>query len=144
MKLPEVISMGNLLVKLMRLTPVEALPQSGSFSSGDTAIYMRPVGSTGFIGAVGPTDFGGCIPDSFANAGVDYPYSQILPHHPTYSQVEYFKAAKWRYLTAAVSEVTGCRRRKVAGALTITRREPLKSNPPRQQGLNLIQGNGAG
>ncbi|MFN8453662.1 MAG: PfkB family carbohydrate kinase [Anaerolineae bacterium] len=125
-KLPEVISMENLLVEVMRLNLAETLPQSGVFSSGDTAMYIDAVarrgGSVGFTGAVGQDDFGGCILDRFARDGVDYAYSQVLPHHttgaafvrqfiyhwrhaaagqfnPSYVQAEYFTAAKWLHLT---------------------------------------------
>lgn len=168
MKLPEVISRGNLLAEVMRLHLDEALHESGTFAgpfpSGDTAIYIDAVarqgGSAGFIGAVGQDDFGHCILDRFARDGVDYSHSQILPQHttgvafvayfndgsrqfiyywrhaaagplsPTYVQSEYFKAAKWRRLTVA-SDEEGCRRRKAAGALAVTRRGPMEGNPTR-------------
>lgn len=71
MKLPEVISMGNLWVEVMRLHLAEILPHSdtciGPFPGSDTAIYTQ------------------CIyPWRHAAAG---------PLNPTYMQIEYFAMA---------------------------------------------------
>jgi sugar/nucleoside kinase (ribokinase family) len=144
LKLPEVISMGTLLVEVMRLNRDEPLDQSGTFAgpfpSGDTPIYIDAVArlgrSAGFIGAVGPDDFGRCLLNRFARDGVDFSCGQILPDHttgvafvtyfsdgsrkfiyhwrhaaagqlsPTQVKPEYFKEAKWLHLTGCNLAIT--------------------------------------
>lgn len=107
MKLPEVISMGNLLVEIMRVNRDEPLNQSGTFvgpfPSGDTAIYIDAVArlgrSAGFIGAVGQDDFGRCILDRFTRDGVDFSSSQILPNHTTgVAFVAYFSDGSRKFI----------------------------------------------
>ncbi|MFN2120332.1 MAG: sugar kinase, partial [Anaerolineales bacterium] len=73
MKNPEVVSIGNMLVEIMRkeLDRPLNLPAEfvGPFPSGDTPIYIDTVArlghAAGFIGAVGPDDFGRCLLDRF-------------------------------------------------------------------------------
>ena len=77
---PEVISMGNMLVEVMRIHLDEPLNQAGTFSgpypSGDTPIYIDTVArlghAAGFIGAVGKDDFGRCLLERFEQDGVEF------------------------------------------------------------------------
>ena len=106
---------------------------AGPFPSGDTPIYIDSVArlghAAGFIGAVGPDDFGRCLLDRFARDGVDSSQVAILPdqttgvafvayfaggarkfiYHwryaaagrlgPEHVHAEYFRAARWLHLT---------------------------------------------
>lgn len=75
----EVISLGELIVEVMRVELDQPLDKpahfTGPFPSGAPAIFADQVARlghpTGFIGAVGPDDFGKCILDRFAADGVD-------------------------------------------------------------------------
>jgi len=137
MALPEVISMGNMLVEIMRIELDEPLNAPGTFvgpfPSGDTPIYVDTVArldhTAGFIGAVGPDDFGRCLLDRFAQDGVDASCVRVLAGHttgvafvayfsdgsrkfifhwrhaaagqlaPDFVQPEYFSEARWLHLT---------------------------------------------
>ena len=91
MNTPEVISIGNMLVEVMRVNLDEPLDRPGTFvgpfPSGDTPIYIDTVArlgrSAGFIGAVGQDDFGRCLLDRFARDGVDFTCGRVLPDHTT-------------------------------------------------------------
>jgi sugar/nucleoside kinase (ribokinase family) len=91
MTFPEVISIGNMLVEVMRTELDEPLDQPGTFvgpfPSGDTPIYVDTVArlgrSAGFIGAVGDDGFGRCLLDRFARDGVDSSQVQVLEDHTT-------------------------------------------------------------
>jgi len=91
MQQPEVISMGNMLVEIMRVNLDEPLNEPGTFvgpfPSGDTPIYIDTVArlghQAGFIGAVGADDFGRCLLDRFAQDGVDFSCGKVLPEHTT-------------------------------------------------------------
>ena len=137
MNTPEVISIGNMLVEVMRADLDEPLHQPGTFvgpfPSGDTPIYIDTVARlghpAGFIGAVGPDDFGRCLLERFARDGVDASCVKVLPDHttgvafvayfrdgsrkflfhwrhaaagqlaPEHVQPDYFRAARWLHLT---------------------------------------------
>lgn len=75
MKLPEVISMGNLLVKVMRPNLAETLPQSGIFT--------------------GPFPCGNTV------INIHWQHAAAGPLNPTDIQAEYFATAKWLRLTGA-------------------------------------------
>ena len=107
MNTPDVISIGNLLVEVMRVERDEPLDRPGSFvgpfPSGDTPIYVDAVArlglSSGFIGAVGPDDFGRCLLARFERDGVDTSCVQILPDHTTgVAFVAYFGDGSRRFL----------------------------------------------
>ena len=91
MYLPEVISIGNMLVEVMRTDLDQPLNGPGMFvgpfPSGDTAIYIDTIGrlgrSAGFIGAIGADDFGKCLLDRFARDGVDSSQVRVLQDHTT-------------------------------------------------------------
>lgn len=107
MSQPQVISIGNMLVEVMRINLDEPLDKPGTFAgpfpSGDTPIYIDTVArlglSAGFIGAVGNDDFGRCLLDRFARDGVDSSCVQILPDHSTgVAFVAYFKDGSRKFL----------------------------------------------
>jgi tagatose kinase len=88
---PAIISMGNMLVEIMRRELDQPLNAPGTFAgpypSGDTPIYIDTVarlgGSAGFIGAVGQDDFGHCLLDRFARDGVDFSCGRVLTDYTT-------------------------------------------------------------
>jgi tagatose kinase len=107
MTYPEVISMGNMLVEIMRIQLDEPLNQAGTFSgpypSGDTPIYIDSVARlghpAGFIGAVGKDDFGRCLLDRFAQDGVDFSCGKELPDQTTgVAFVAYFKDGSRKFI----------------------------------------------
>jgi sugar/nucleoside kinase (ribokinase family) len=91
MPIPEVISLGTMLVEVMRVNLDEPMDRPGTFvgpfPSGDTAIYIDSVArlghAGGYIGAVGDDDFGRCMLDRFAEDGVDFSCGRVLPDHTT-------------------------------------------------------------
>lgn len=114
---PEVISLGNLLVEIMRTGLDQPLHQPGTFAgpfpSGDTPIYIDTVArlghAAGFIGAVGPDDFGGCLLERFAADGVDASQVVTLPDRTTgVAFVAYFSGGgrkfiyHWRHAAAGL------------------------------------------
>lgn len=88
---PEVISIGNMLVEVMRVNLDEPLDHSGSFTgpypSGDTPIYIDTAArlglSAGFIGAVGADDFGACLLNRFKADQVDTTYVDVRADYTT-------------------------------------------------------------
>jgi sugar/nucleoside kinase (ribokinase family) len=107
MPTPEVISIGNMLVEVMRVNLDEPLDRPGSFvgpfPSGDTPIYIDTVArlghSTGFIGVVGADDFGRCLLDRFARDGVDQAGVRISREHTTgVAFVAYFGDGSRKFL----------------------------------------------
>jgi sugar/nucleoside kinase (ribokinase family) len=91
MSLPEVISLGGMLVEIMRVDLDESLDAAGTFvgpyPSGDTPIYADTVArlgrAVGFIGAIGQDDFGRCLLERFARDGVDFSCGRTLPDRTT-------------------------------------------------------------
>src|SRR3712207_3163788 len=90
--LPAVISLGTMLVEIMRVDYDQPLGQigaalAGPFPSGDPAIYIDTVArlghAAGYIGAVGDDDFGRCMLDRFAQDGVDFTCGKVLPDYTT-------------------------------------------------------------
>lgn len=115
MNTPEVVSVGNMLVEVMRtgLDRPLNLPAefAGPFPSGDTPIYIDTVArlghAAGFIGAIGPDDFGRCLMERFERDGVDSSQVAILPDQTTgVAFVAYFTGGArkfiyhWRYAAA--------------------------------------------
>jgi tagatose kinase len=107
MNYPEVISMGNMLVEIMRIQLDEPLNQAGTFSgpypSGDTPIYIDSVARlghrAGFIGAVGKDDFGRCLLERFEQDGVDFTCGRELPDQTTgVAFVAYFKDGSRKFI----------------------------------------------
>ncbi len=107
MTYPEVISMGNMLVEIMRIQLDQPLNQAGTFSgpypSGDTPIYIDSVARlghrAGFIGAVGKDDFGRCLLERFAQDGVDFSCGKELPDQTTgVAFVAYFKDGSRKFI----------------------------------------------
>jgi len=88
---PEVVSLGTMLVEIMRIELDQPFHHIGTFAgpfpSGDTPVYVNAVArlgrSSGFIGAVGQDGFGRCILDRFAEHGVDATHVRILKDRTT-------------------------------------------------------------
>lgn len=104
---PEVISMGALLVEVMRteLDQPMNLPAefAGPFPSGDCGIYIDTIArlghSAGFIGAVGPDDFGRCLLERFERDQVDISQVTILPDQTTgVAFVAYFSGGSRKFI----------------------------------------------
>jgi sugar/nucleoside kinase (ribokinase family) len=96
-----------MLVEVMRTGLDQPLSQPGSFAgpfpSGDTPIYIDTVarlgGSAGFIGTVGPDDFGRCLLDRFARDGVDASQVVTLPDRTTgVAFVAYFTGGSRKFI----------------------------------------------
>jgi sugar/nucleoside kinase (ribokinase family) len=107
MSIPEVISIGNMLVEVMRtdLDQPLNLPAAfvGPFPSGDTPIYIDTVArlgrSAGFIGVVGADDFGRCLLERFARDGVDATAVHVMDGYATgVAFVAYFRDGSRRFL----------------------------------------------
>lgn len=107
MSTPEVISIGNMLVEVMRPALDQPLDQPGPFvgpfPSGDTPIYIDTVArlgrSAGFIGAIGRDDFGRCLLERFWRDGVDTSAVQVLDGWSTgVAFVAYFGDGTRRFL----------------------------------------------
>ncbi len=107
MSKPEVVSVGNLLVEVMRTELDQPLNQpaqfAGPFPSGDCAIYIDTIArlghSSGFIGAVGPDDFGRCILERFQADGVDTSQIAVLPDQTTgVAFVAYFTGGSRKFI----------------------------------------------
>ena len=107
MNSPEVVSMGNMLVEIMRTGLDQPLDQPGQFvgpyPSGDTVIYIDTVArlghGAGFIGAVGADDFGRCLLDRFAQDGVDFACGRTLAEHTTgVAFVAYFTGGSRKFI----------------------------------------------
>jgi len=107
MNTPEVISIGNMLVEIMRVKLDEHLYEPGTFvgpfPSGDTPIYIDTVARlgrpAGFIGAVGPDDFGRCLLDRFARDGVDASCVRVLEGQTTgVAFVAYFSGGSRKFI----------------------------------------------
>jgi tagatose kinase len=107
MNTPEVISIGNMLVEVMRANLDEPLDQPGTFvgpyPSGDTPIYVDTVARlgrrAGFIGVIGQDAFGRCLLDRFARDGVDASCVQVLPDNSTgVAFVAYFTGGNRKFL----------------------------------------------
>ncbi len=87
----QVVSMGELLVEIMRENIDEPLGVKGTFvgpfASGAPAIFIDAVArlglSSGFIGSVGRDDFGKLVINRLKEDGVDTTYVQSLDNHTT-------------------------------------------------------------
>lgn len=88
---PRVLSMGNMLVEIMRPQLDAPLDRPGTFEgpfpSGDTVIYIGQVARLGlpasYVGAVGADDFGDCLLRRLEADGVDCSQVRALPQHST-------------------------------------------------------------
>lgn len=90
-KLPEVISLGEILVEIMRKQ--RDVPHNipgvylGPYPSGAPAIFIDSVArlgiSAGFIGIIGKDDFGQMLIDRLATDGVDTKHIKVLPDYTT-------------------------------------------------------------
>lgn len=89
--IPQVISMGELLVEVMRKKVDRPLSQAdefvGPFPSGAPAIFIDAVARlgvrSGFIGVVGQDDFGECVVARLRADGVDTTWVRVAPEYTT-------------------------------------------------------------
>jgi len=104
---PEVISIGNMLVEVMRVDLDQPLDQPGAFvgpyPSGDTPIYIDTVARlgrrAGFIGSVGNDSFGECLMSRFEADGVDTSCVEVLADYATgVAFVAYFTGGGRKFL----------------------------------------------
>ncbi len=104
---PEVVSVGNLLVEVMRTQLDQPLNRPGGFAgpfpSGDCAIYIDTIArlgrSAGFVGTVGPDDFGRCILDRFDRDGVDTSQVAVLSGQTTgVAFIAYFSGGSRKFI----------------------------------------------
>ena len=111
----EILSIGNMLVEIMRTGLDMPLDRPGAFvgpfPSGDTPIYAdtaaRLGGRAGFIGVIGADDFGRCLLERFQRDGVDVSGVHTLPGYTTgVAFVAYFSGGSrkfvyhWRHAAA--------------------------------------------
>jgi len=103
----EVVSIGELLVEVMRKKVNEPLGVSGTFigpfPSGAPAIFIDTVArlgvKSGFIGTVGEDDFGKLILDRLKEDGVDTRYVRILKNYTTgVAFVTYFSDGSRKFI----------------------------------------------
>jgi tagatose kinase len=103
----EVVSMGALLVEIMRKQLDRPLNEpadfAGPFPSGDCGIYIDSVARlghpAGFIGTVGPDDFGRCLLERFERDGVDVSQVAILPDQTTgVAFIAYFTGGSRKFI----------------------------------------------
>ncbi|MGD9497812.1 MAG: carbohydrate kinase family protein [Armatimonadota bacterium] len=105
--MPEIISVGELIVDVMRMKVDEPLDEpgifAGAFPSGAPAIFIDQCAllgrSTGFIAAVGDDDFGRMDIRRLAGHGVDTTYIAVVPEPSTgCAFVTYFSNGDRRFL----------------------------------------------
>ena len=105
--MPEIISMGEALVEIMREKIGAGLDKPevfiGPYPSGAPAIFAdcaaRLGGKVGFIGTVGNDDFGKVIQDRLRFDGVDLTYFQSKPDTTTgVAFVAYFSDGSRKFL----------------------------------------------
>lgn len=105
--MPEIVSLGGMLVEIMRKGLDEPLHQPadfiGPFPSGDTPIFIDTAArlghSSGFIGVVGEDDFGKCILDRLEADGVDTSHVRREKNATTgVAFVAYFQGGKRKFI----------------------------------------------
>lgn len=88
---PEIITIGEALVEIMRPERDVPLHRTGSFTgpypSGAPAIFAdaaaRLGARTGFIGVIGDDDFGRCLQERLERDGLDLACLRVSPEHTT-------------------------------------------------------------
>ncbi|HMO59203.1 MAG TPA: sugar kinase [Roseiflexaceae bacterium] len=107
MATPAILSLGNMLVEVMRVERDVALDIPGAFigpfPSGDTPIYIstaaRLGAATGFIGALGADEFGRCLLQRLQRDGVDCSAVAVLHDATTgVAFVAYFSDGSRRFI----------------------------------------------
>lgn len=105
--MPEVWTMGEMLVEIMRPRADMHLSEAGEFlgpfPSGAPAIFIDTVArlghSAGIIGGVGKDDFGACIVDRLKGHGVDVSFVQAIADRSTaVAFVVYFADGSRRFI----------------------------------------------
>ncbi len=88
---PNILSLGDILVEVMRKSldqPLDAPADfTGPYPSGASAIFIDAAaklgGSCGYIGKVGADDFGACVVNRLRGDGVDIAHIQAVPGYTT-------------------------------------------------------------
>jgi sugar/nucleoside kinase (ribokinase family) len=103
----EIMTIGNMLVEVMRTGLDMSLDQPGAFvgpfPSGDTPIYADTAArlghQVGFIGVIGADDFGKCLFDRFQRDGVDTAGVHTLEGYTTGTAfVAYFSGGSRKFI----------------------------------------------
>ncbi len=103
----EVVSLGELLVEVMRKGVNEPLDRPadfvGPFPSGAPAIFIDAIARlgrpAGFVGVLGNDDFGKCILDRFSRDGVDSTHVEVKDGYSTaVAFVTYFSDGSRKFL----------------------------------------------
>ncbi len=88
--MPEIWTMGEMLVEIMRPRAGMQLSEAGEFLGpfpSGAAIFIDTVArlghSAGIIGGVGRDDFGACITNRLRSHGVDLRFVQVVPDRST-------------------------------------------------------------
>ncbi len=119
---PEIISLGELLVEIMRIEKniphrVVGGVYKGPFPSGAPAIYIDSVArmsipfkiSTGFIGTIGNDEFGDSIIDKFKNDNIDTSKIKCIKDKPTgiaFNQYNSDGSRKFIFAAGAAGELS--------------------------------------
>jgi sugar/nucleoside kinase (ribokinase family) len=105
--MPEIWTMGEMLVEIMRPHAGMLLSEPGEFlgpfPSGAPAIFIDTVArlrhSAGIIGGVGKDDFGACIMERLRGHGVDLRFVQVIANRSTaVAFVVYFADGSRRFI----------------------------------------------
>ena len=91
MNSPQILSLGNILVEVMRKDLDQPLDRSADFTgpypSGASAIFIDGAaklgGSCGYIGKVGADEFGDCVVNRLRDDGVNVSHIQAMPGYTT-------------------------------------------------------------
>jgi len=103
----DILTMGELLVEIMRPKPDMGLIETGEFlgpfPSGAPAIFIDTVARLGhsasIIGGIGSDDFGTCVVDRLIKDGVDCSHVEVFPHGTTaVAFVTYFRDGSRKFI----------------------------------------------
>lgn len=117
MRANEIVSLGELIVEIMRKEIDVPLSEAGDFvgpfPSGAPAIFADQAArlghTVGFIGACGDDDFGKCLTDRFEADGVDVAGVLKVPSPATgCAFVTYFSDGDRRFLFHIANSAAGC------------------------------------
>lgn len=104
---PEILTMGELLVEIMRPRPDMPLKDAGEFlgpyPSGAPAIFIDVAArlgcSAGIVGGVGNDEFGDCLMDRLTSDGVDCRYvSRVDGHSTAVAFVTYYRDGSRKFI----------------------------------------------
>jgi sugar/nucleoside kinase (ribokinase family) len=107
----DIISMGPLMVEMVRQEKGRKFHESGTFAgpypSGDTPIFINAAAkmgmNCGFIGSVGDDGFGKCVYNRIKESGVDMSHIMVVPHTYTATTFVYYNEDESRDFTYHLS-----------------------------------------